>query len=159
MTQLWHQLTLKTNFHIQQNHRQCQRDFAHVGAGSLNILAKTQVNFTGSEHGLSGIDFPERLDHDRLRGNPALPIAQQGFLGRILGGWGYLRNTTSSFPVSPTRRSSSPVNSGIAGQQPYYDNGIVNAFYHGTVDQGLRPYLGNPSAPITQVVHLRGRCV
>jgi hypothetical protein len=43
------------------------------------------------------------------------------------------------------------VNAGVAGQQPYYDNGMVNAFYGGTSDQALRPFLGNPSAPLTQV--------
>ena len=147
-TRLWHQLTLKTNYTFSKTTDNASEIFSTFGGGGTQAFSQSQVNFTGSEHGLSGIDFPNAWTVTAYEEIP-LFRSQQGFLGRILGGWGVSGTyfITSGQPYTPIQFA---VNSGIAGQQPYYDNGVVNAFY-GTVDQGLRPYLGNPSAPITQV--------
>ena len=147
-TQLWHQLTLKTSYTFSKTTDNASEIFSTFGGGGTQAFSQSQVNFTGSEHGLSGIDFPNAWT---ITAYEEIPFyrSQQGFLGRILGGWGISGTyfITSGQPYTPIQFA---VNSGIAGQQPYYDNGFVNAFY-GTVDQGLRPFLGNPSAPITQV--------
>jgi hypothetical protein len=146
--QLWHQLTLKTNYSYSKTTDNASEIFSTFGGGGTQAFAQSQVNFTGQEHGLSGIDFPNSWS---LTAYEELPLfrSQQGFLGRILGGWGISGTyfITSGQPYTPVQFA---LNSGVAGQQPYYDNGMVNAFY-GTVDQALRPYLGNPSAPATQV--------
>jgi len=147
-TQLWHQLTLKTNYTFSKTTDNASEIFSTFGGGGTQAFSQSQVNFTGSEHGSSGIDFPNAWTMTAYEEIPFYR-SQQGFLGRILGGWGISGTyfITSGQPYTPIQFA---VNSGIAGQQPYYDNGFVNAFY-GTVDQGLRPFLGNPSAPITQV--------
>jgi hypothetical protein len=147
--QLWQQLTLKTNYTFSKTTDNASEIFPTFGAGGTQAFSQSQVNFTGSEHGLSGIDFPNSWT---ITAYEEIPFyrSQQGFLGRILGGWGVSGTyfITSGQPYTPIQFA---VNSGIAGQQPYYDNGMVNAFYGGTSDQALRPYLANPSAPITQV--------
>jgi hypothetical protein len=141
-------LTLKTSYTFSKTTDNASEIFSTFGGGGTQAFSQSQVNFTGSEHGLSGIDFPNAWT---ITAYEEIPFyrSQQGFLGRILGGWGISGTyfITSGQPYTPIQFA---VNSGIAGQQPYYDNGFVNAFY-GTVDQGLRPFLGNPSAPITQV--------
>jgi len=76
--------------------------------------------------------------------------SQQGILGHILGGWGI-----SGTYFITSGQTYTPVQSGLnsvfgSSQQPYYDNGMVNAFYQ-TTDQALRPYLGNLAAPVTSV--------
>jgi hypothetical protein len=145
--QLWHQLTLKTNYTYSKTTDNASEIFSSFGAGGV-AFSQSQVNFTGSEHGLSGIDFPNSWT---ITAYEELPFfrSQQGFLGRILGGWGISGTyfLTSGQTYTPVQFA---LNSSVAGQQPYYDNGMVNAFYS-TIDQSLRPYLGNPSAPITAV--------
>lgn len=146
--QLWHQLTLKTNYTYSKTTDNASEIFSTFGGGGTQAFAQSQLNYTTAEHGLSGIDFPNAWT---MTAYEELPFyhSQQGFVGRILGGWGVSGTyfITSGQPYTPEQFA---VNAGVAGQQPYYDNGMVNAFY-GTVDQALRPYLGNPSAPVYQV--------
>jgi len=146
--QLWHQLTLKTNYTFSKTTDNASEIFSTFAGGGTQAFAQSQVNFKGAEHGLSGIDFPNEWTMTAYEEIP-LYRSQQGILGHILGGWGVSGTyfITSGQPYTPTQFA---LNSSVGGQQPYYDNGVVNAFY-GTVDQALRPYLGNPSAPITSV--------
>lgn len=146
--QLWHQLTMKTNYTFSKTTDNASEIFSTFGGGGTQAFAQNQLNFTSAEHGLSGIDFPHSW---ALTTYEELPFyrTQAGLLGHVLGGWGISGTyfITSGQPYTPVQFA---LNAGVAGQQPYYDNGMVNAFYS-TVDQALRPYLGNPSAPITQV--------
>jgi len=146
--QLWHQLTLKTNYTFSKTTDNASEIFNSFGAGGL-AFAQSQVNFTGQEHGLSGIDFPHSWT---IAAYEEIPLyrSQQGILGHILGGWGI-----SGTYFITSGQTYTPVQSGLnsvfgSSQQPYYDNGMVNAFYQ-TTDQALRPYLGNLAAPVTSV--------
>jgi hypothetical protein len=146
--QLWRQLTMKMNYTFSKTTDNASEIFSTFGGGGTQAFAQNQLNFTSAEHGLSGIDFPHSWT---LTAYEELPFyrTQPGLLGHILGGWGISGTyfITSGQPYTPVQFA---LNAGVAGQQPYYDNGMVNAFYS-TLDQALRPYLGNPSAPITQV--------
>ena len=146
--QVWRQLTLKTNYSYSKTTDNASEIFSTFGGGGTQAFAQSQLNHTTAEHGLSGIDFTHSW---ALTAYEELPFyrTQSGLLGHVLGGWGISGTyfITSGQPYSPVQFV---VNSGVAGQQPYYDNGMVNAFY-GTIDQALRPYLANPSAPVTQV--------
>jgi Carboxypeptidase regulatory-like domain len=149
-TQLWHQLALKTNYTYSKTTDNASEIFSTFGGGGTQAFSQNQLNFTGQEHGLSGLDFRHAWT---LSAYEELPFyrSQPGILGHILGGWGVAGTyfITSGQPYTPVQfaLNSSPPR---VSQQPYYDNGFVNAFY-GTVDQALRPYLANASAPVTQV--------
>lgn len=147
-SQLWHQLSMKTNYTFSKTTDNASEIFSTFGGGGTQAFAQNQLNHTTAEHGLSGIDFPNSWT---LTAYEELPVyrRQQGPLGHILGGWGISGTyfITSGQPYTPVQFA---LNAGVAGQRPYYDNGMVNAFY-GTIDQALRPYLGNPSAPVSQV--------
>jgi carboxypeptidase family protein len=143
-TQLWHQLALKTNYTFSKTTDNASEIFSTFGGGGTNAFAQSQVNFTGQEHSLSGIDFRHAWT---LSAYEELPFyrSQQGFLGHLLGGWAISGTyfITSGQPYTPIQFA-------LSGGQPYYDNAFVNAFY-GTVDQALRPFLANRAAPVSSV--------
>jgi hypothetical protein len=141
--QLWHQLTLKTNYTYSKTTDNASEIFSTFGGGGTQAFSQSQLNHTSAEHGLSGIDFPNSWT---MTAYEELPFyrSQPGLLGRILGGWGVSGTyfITSGQPYTPIQFALNGAS--------YYDNPFVGAFY-GTVDQALRPFLGNPSAPETQV--------
>jgi hypothetical protein len=146
--QMWHQLTLKSSYTYSKTTDNASEIFSTFSGGGTQAFAQSQVNYTKAEHGLSGIDFKNNWT---ISAYEEIPVyrSQQGILGHILGGWGVSGTyfITSGQPYTPVQ---SALNSSVAGQQSYYDNGMVNAFY-GTVDQALRPYLGSLSAPVASV--------
>jgi hypothetical protein len=146
--QLWHQLTMKTNYTYSKTTDNASEIFSTFAGGGTQAFAQSQVNFTGAEHGLSGLDFRNNWTFSAYEELPFYRT-QQGILGHILGGWGVSGTyfITSGQPYTPVQFA---LNSSAAGQQPYYDNGMVNAFY-GTIDQALRPFYGSTSAPATTV--------
>jgi len=147
--QMWHQLTVKTNYTFSKTTDNASEIFSTFSGGGTVAFQQNQVNFKSAEHGLSGLDFPNAWT---LTAYEELPFyrGQHGVLGHILGGWAVSGSyfITSGQNYTPTQIF---LNTGVAGQQPYYDNGMVNAFYGGLSDQALRPYVGNPSAPVTSV--------
>jgi len=56
--QMWHQMTLKVGYTYSKTTDNTSEIFATGVAGNTNAFSQSQVNFTGSEHGLSGINFP-----------------------------------------------------------------------------------------------------
>jgi hypothetical protein len=70
---------------------------------------------------------------------------QHGLVGHVLGGW-----TVSGTYFITSGQPYTPIQFALNGGGPNYDNSFVSAFY-GTVDQALRPFLGNPNAPVTSV--------
>jgi len=143
--QLWHQLTMKTNYTFSKTTDNASEIFGTGSGGGTSAFSQSQVNFRGTEHGLSGIDFPHNWT---MTVYEELPFyrSQQGLIGRILGGWGISGTyfITSGQPYTPTQFS-------LNGGAPYYDNAFVGAFGPGGSDQFLRPFLGNPSAPLNMV--------
>ena len=143
--QLWHQLTLKSSYTFSKTTDNASEIFGTGAGGGTSAFAQSQVNFTGTEHGLSGIHFPQNWV---LTAYEELPFyrSQQGILGHLLGGWGVsgTYSIVSGQPYTPTQFS-------VNGGAPYYDNAFVGAFGPGGTDQFLRPYVGNGSAPLNTV--------
>ncbi|OLB37250.1 MAG: hypothetical protein AUH11_09180 [Acidobacteria bacterium 13_2_20CM_57_17] len=141
--QLGHQLTLKTGYTFSKTTDNASEIFSTFGGGGTQAFAQSQLNFKGAEHGLSGINFRHAWTISAYEEFP-LYRSQQGLLGHILGGWGVSGTyfLTSGQPYTPIQFALNGAS--------YYDNPFVAAFY-GTIDQALRPFLGSPSAPITQV--------
>src|SRR5260370_14811196 len=61
------------------------------------------------------------------------------------GGW-----AVSGSEFIAAGQAYTPIEFALNGGGPNYDNAFVSAFY-GTVDQALRPFLGNLSAPVNTV--------
>jgi carboxypeptidase family protein len=143
-TQIRHQLTLRAGYTFSKTTDNSSEIFATFGGGNSQTFSQSQVNFTGSEHGNSGLDFPHTFF---VSFTEELPMfrAQHGVIGHILGGWA----VAGSYFIS-SGQPYTPVQFALHGPGPDYDNAFVNAFY-GTVDQALRPFTANPSAPVTQV--------
>ncbi len=142
--QLWHQLTLRTNYTYSKTTDNVDDIFGTGVAGGTSAFSQSQVNFTGSEHGLSGLDFPHTFSMTFYEQIPAFR-SQQGLLGHVLGGWAVAGTyfITSGQPYTPIQFA-------LNGGGPLYDNAFTAAFA-GTVDQNLRPFLANSGAPVNTV--------
>jgi carboxypeptidase family protein len=142
-TRLWHQLALKTNYTFSKTTDNASEIFSSFAGGGSQAFSQSQVNFTGEEHGLSGLDFRHNWTMSFYEDIPAFR-AQHGVIGHILGGW-----AVSGTYFMASGQPFTPIQFALNGAS-YYDNPFVNAFY-GTVDQALRPFLGSLSAPVTSV--------
>lgn len=142
--QIRHQLTPRTGYTFSKTTDNASEIFATFGAGNSQTFSQSQVNFTGTEHGNSGIDLPHTFFASFTEELPMFR-AQHGVIGHILGGWAI----GASYYIS-SGQPYTPVQFALNGGGPDYDNAFVNAFY-GTVDQALRPFAANPSAPVNQV--------
>jgi Carboxypeptidase regulatory-like domain len=142
--QIRHQLTLRAGYTFSKTTDNASEIFATFGAGNSQTFSQSQVNFTGTEHGNSGLDFPHTFF---VAFTEELPMfrAQHGIIGHILGGWA----VAGSYYIS-SGQPYTPVQFALNGGGPDYDNAFVGAFY-GTVDQALRPFAANPAAPVNQV--------
>jgi hypothetical protein len=152
--QLWHQLTVKAGYTFSKTTDNVTEIFSTGGAGNTTAFAQSQVNFTGQEHGISGLDFPHNF---YVVFSEALPFfrEQHGFIGHALGGWTVSANyfITSGQPYTPVQGALSCGSGGLVcganGVGNPYDAGFNNAFVGG--DAALRPFLGSPVAPADSV--------
>ncbi len=142
---LFHQLTLKSGYTFSKTTDNVSEIFSTFGGGNSVTFSQSQVNFTGSEHGLSGLDFRHNWF---VTFTEDLPMyrAQHGVVGHILGGW-----TVSGTYFITSGQPYTPFQFALNGGGPAYDNAFVSAFFSGALDQGLRPFVGNPSAPVNSV--------
>jgi hypothetical protein len=142
--QIRHQLTLRAGYTFSKTTDNASEIFSTFGGGNSQAFSQSQVNFTGTEHGNSGLDFPHTFF---VAFTEELPMfrAQHGIIGHILGGWA----VAGSYYIS-SGQPYTPVQFALNGGGPDYDNAFVAAFY-GTVDQALRPFAANPAAPVNQV--------
>jgi carboxypeptidase family protein len=142
-TRLWHQLALKTNYTFSKTTDNASEIFSSFAGGGSQAFSQSQVNFTGEEHGLSGLDFRHNWTLSFYEDIPAFRT-QHGVIGHVLGGW-----AVSGTYFITSGQPFTPIQFALNGAS-YYDNAFVSAFY-GTVDQALRPFLGSLSAPVTSV--------
>lgn len=162
--QLWNQLGLKTNYTFSKTTDNTSEIFSTFASGNTSSFAQSQVNFSGQEHGLSGLDFPHRWTLSFTESVPAFR-AQHGLLGHILGGWGisgtYIMASGQTYtPIQgflncfsipqPIGCFTPPAFTNPPGQDmnatSFYDLPFTQAFVQ-TTDQALRPFVGNLSAP------------
>jgi hypothetical protein len=142
-TRLWNQLALKTSYTFSKTTDNASEIFSSFAGGGSEAFSQSQVNFTGEEHGLSGLDFRHNWTLSFYEDIPAFR-AQHGVVGHILGGW-----AVSGTYFMASGQPYTPIQFALNGAS-YYDNAFASAFY-GTVDQALRPFLGSLSAPVTSV--------
>ncbi|HVS87130.1 MAG TPA: TonB-dependent receptor [Candidatus Acidoferrum sp.] len=154
--QLWHQFTTSVGYTFSKTTDNASEIFGTGAAGGTTAFAQSQVNFTGTEHGLSGINFRHNFS---LSLTEDLPIyrSQQGVLGHILGGWTVSGTyfLASGQPYTPVQGA---LNCGSGGGScddsrhidgnPY--DGLFNNAFVGS-DGALRPFLGSNSAPVSSV--------
>ncbi len=142
-TRLWHQLALKSSYTFSKTTDNASEIFSSFAGGGSEAFSQSQVNFTGEEHGLSGLDFRHNWTLSFYEDIPAFR-AEHGVIGHILGGW-----AVSGTYFMASGQPFTPIQFALNGAS-YYDNPFVSAFY-GTVDQALRPFLSSLSAPVTSV--------
>ena len=113
------------------------------------------MNFTGQEHGLSGLDFPHKLVVSAVEEIPFFKN-NGGVVGRVLGGWraGATYTLSSGQPYTAVQFSLS-CNAGgevcapsASDTNPY--DPAFNAEY-ALPDGSLRPFLGSGDAPVQSV--------
>jgi len=142
-TRLWKQLALKSSYTFSKTTDNASEIFANFAGGGSQAFSQSQVNYTGEEHGISGLDFRHNWTLSFYEDIPAYR-SQQGVIGHILGGW-----AVSGTYYMASGQPYTPIQFALNGAS-YYDNAFASAFY-GTVDQALRPFLGSLSAPVTSV--------
>lgn len=83
---LWHQLTMRANYTWSKTTDNADEIFGSFSAGQAIAFSQDPLSFTGAEHGLSALDFPQQF---HLLITEAIPFfrEQHGVLGHILGGW------------------------------------------------------------------------
>jgi len=142
-TRLWNQLALKTSYTFSKTTDNASEIFSSFAGGGSQAFSQSQVNYTGEEHGISGLDFRHNWTLSFYEDIPAFR-AQHGVIGHILGGW-----AISGTYFMASGQPYTPIQFALNGAS-YYDNPFVGAFY-GTVDQALRPFAGGLSAPVNSV--------
>jgi len=143
---LFNQLTLKTNYTYSKTLSNVDEIFGTFGGGGTYAFSQNPLNYTNQEYGLSGLDFPhswtisfyERLPFYR---------AQHGIIGHVLGGWNFAGSyiLQSGQPYTPVQYYFNLFSGGYNTS----DYSFANTF-NGTYET-LRPFEGNPSAPVTSI--------
>jgi Carboxypeptidase regulatory-like domain len=153
-TNLWNQLTLKSAYTFSKTLDNTTEIFATSAGGNTNAFAQSQVNYKGAEYGISGLNFPNNW---YLTVIEQLPFhrSQQGFVGRVLGGWSVsaVYQLSSGQPYTPSQAglncgSGGGACAGASSQNPF-DPAFNGAFVG--ADGALRPFWGTPTAPAQQV--------
>jgi hypothetical protein len=154
LTHIWNQLTLKSSYTFSKTLDNSSEIFATGGAGGTNAFAQSQVNFTGQEYGISGLDFPNNWALTVIEDLPMFR-SQHGFAGHVLGGWAVsaIYTLSSGQPFTPSQGSLNCGSGGGACEAADSTNPYDPAFNGAFVgaDGALRPYWGNPAAPASSV--------
>jgi hypothetical protein len=152
---LWRQLTMRANYTYSKATDNADEIFGTFGTGSANPFSQNPLNFTGQEHGLSGLDFPHQLN---LLFVESLPFfrGQHSYVGHVLGGWGVSAgwHLSSGQPYTPSQIALAEFSVPDPKHQPnpFLDTAFSSAFGgFGTSDGALRPFIGSQSAPTAQV--------
>lgn len=146
-TNLFNQLTMKTNYTWSKTTDNAADIFGTGAAGGTYAFSQDPLNYTSAEHGLSGLDFPNTWT---VSFNEAIPgfRAQRGFLGHIFGGWSvagsYILQSGQTYTPSQIFLSSAT--------SPYdtLDNSFNGTFNVGGFETA-RPFMGNPRAPASTI--------
>jgi Carboxypeptidase regulatory-like domain len=145
-TNLWHQLSMRANYTYSKATDNADEIFGTFGSGSAIAFSQNPLDFTGQEHGLSGLDFPHQFNMLFVEQLPFFR-GQHGYVGHVLGGWGVSAgwHLSSGQPYTATQFSLA-----AGSGSPYLDS-TFNPAFAGNFDGGTRPFLGSASAPVTQV--------
>lgn len=119
---------------------------SEIFAFGENPIAQNPFDVEAAEYGISGFDRPHAFSMNFIYDVPFYRD-QSGFVGKLLGGWQLngTYNLASGRPYTPEQFRNSQVAAFGGG---YLDGGFANTFIG--LDN-LRPFAGNPNAPITSV--------
>jgi hypothetical protein len=155
LNRAWHQLTLKSAYTFSKTMDNSSEIFGTGAAGGTTFASQNQVNYTGQEYGLSGLNFPNNWVLTAIEEIPFFRD-QHGWRGHVLGGWALsaVYTLSSGQPYTPVQGALNCFSGGgscggVPAADNPYDAGFNNAFVG--LDGALRPYLGSPSAPVSQV--------
>jgi Carboxypeptidase regulatory-like domain len=155
LNRVWNQLTLKSAYTFSKTLDNVSEIFGTLAAGGTNSTSQSQVNYTGQEYGLSGLDFPNNWVLTVIEELPFFR-SQHGWLGHTLGGWAVssVYTLSSGQPYTPSQFQLNCASGGGACSAPPsstnpYDSNFNAGFT--LPDGALRPFVGNPSAPTNAV--------
>jgi len=145
-TNLWDQLTMSTSFTWSKTTDNTSEIFSTLAGGNSVAIAQNPMDYIHAEHGLSGQDVPKSWT---LSFSENIPLFrdQHGLAGHILGGWA----VAGSYRIS-SGQVYTPVQAFLAGSTgaTWMDSTVNSAFFtYPSVN--VRPFYGNPSAPIANV--------
>jgi hypothetical protein len=152
---LWHQLTLQSFYTFSKTTDNTSEIGATGSAGNTSHLSQSQVNFTGQEHGLSGLDFPHKFLVSAVEEIPFFKN-RGGVLGKVFGGWraAAVYTLSSGQPYTAVQFALS-CNAGgdICASPPSATNPYDPDFdaEYALPDGSLRPFLGSKNAPVQSV--------
>jgi hypothetical protein len=144
-TNLFKQLTMKTNYTWSKTTDNAGEIFGTFGAGGTYAFAQNPLNYKGAEHGISGLDFPNTWT---VSFNEALPFftTQHGIIGHMFGGWAlagsYILQSGQAYTPEQTYASSSTSYNTL-------DNSFNGSFNGGY--ETARPFVSNLAMPATAV--------
>jgi hypothetical protein len=154
-TLLWHQLALQSFYTFSKTTDNTSEIGATGSAGNTSHLSQSQANFTGQEHGLSGLDFPHKFVLSAVEEIPFFKN-RGGVVGQVLGGWraAAVYTLSSGQPYTAVQFSlSCNVGGDICASSPSDTNPYDPAFNaeYALPDGSLRPFLGSNNAPVQSV--------
>lgn len=139
---IFKQLTLRTGYTFSKTLDNVSEIFSTGGGGNTLTFAQNPVNTTKGEYSFSGLDIPNTWT---LLLTEQLPFfkEQHGFMGRLLGGWGFSGNyiVASGQRYTPVQATELAA---LTAPGNFYDIGFLNNFVGTDIS---RPFLGSLSAP------------
>lgn len=147
-TNLFNQLTLIGNYTWSKTLDNASETYGTGAGGTTTQYAQNPFDVQGAEYGLSGLDFPQQFT---VQGFWAVPLyrSQHGVIGHALGGWsvGIAYQLVSGQPYNPLDPFLN-VETGGDVYDTAFDEGPFNNF---AIEDTARPFIGNYSAPASQV--------
>jgi hypothetical protein len=142
---IFRQLTLRTSYTWSKTMDNASEIFNTFAGGNSESLAQNPLNVKGGEYSLSGIDFPQTWTLSFVEDIPFMR-SQHGILGHIVGGW-----ALSGTYILQSGQNYSPQQAVINAFTSPIEDVAFNKAFNNTVPDVVRPFLGSPSAPATQV--------
>jgi len=145
-TNLFHQLTMKTNYTWSKTTDNASEIFGTFTGSSTFAFSQDPLNNTTGEHGISGQDFPNTWT---VSFNEAIPVfkSQEGIIGHMFGGWSvagsYILQSGQAYTPGEffSAYALSPYNTS--------DLSFLSAFNSGS--DTARPFISNVSAPASAI--------
>jgi len=143
---LFKQLTIRSSYTFSKTLDNVSEIFSTFGGGNSSFIYQNPANPNGpGEYSFSGLDYPHQWS---VLFSEQLPFfrEQHGLTGHILGGWTLSANyvVASGQRYTPTQFFAAR-----ATGTNFYDTSFTRAFNSSA--ESARPFLGNLSAPQTQV--------
>jgi Carboxypeptidase regulatory-like domain len=144
-TRLFDQLQLRTNYTFSKTTDNASEIFSTFGGATTYAFSQNPFNYTGQEHGLSGLDFPNTWTLSFVEEIPAFKH-REDFLGHMLGGWAvsgtYIIQSGQTYTPNQLYFGTF---SGAVGQDTDFDAAYIGSY------ETFRPFLSNPGAPLTSI--------